>query len=120
MKRDMDLVRKILLVLEAHEEGNAPANFSIEGYSDEVVYHHCYLMKQANLLEADDVTDMSSTSPVAVPLSMTWEGHDFLDAARDNSRWNKALEKVRSIGGNVTFGVLKALLVSMAKSQLGL
>ena len=40
MKRDMDLVRKILMVCADHEHGHAPRNLMIEGYSDEQIGHH--------------------------------------------------------------------------------
>ena len=35
MKRDMDLVRKILMVCADHEHGYAPRGLVIEGYSEE-------------------------------------------------------------------------------------
>jgi len=50
----------------------------------------------------------------------TWEGHEFIDAARDDSRWKKATEKVGSAAGSVPLKVLTDVLVSLAKSQLGM
>jgi hypothetical protein len=35
MKRDMDLVREILVQIEEHEHGMAPRNLTIEGYYSE-------------------------------------------------------------------------------------
>ena len=63
MKRDMDLVRKIVFALEEHEHGHAPHPFLIEGYTDEQVGYHTHLMKEAGLILAANVTTMESTSP---------------------------------------------------------
>jgi hypothetical protein len=39
MKRDMDLVRKIALLIEEHPSGFAPTNITVEGYShDQIGY----------------------------------------------------------------------------------
>ena len=40
MKRDMELVRAILLVMWAHPHGFAPTDFTVAGYDQEVIGHH--------------------------------------------------------------------------------
>lgn len=120
MKRDMDLVRKILLDLEKHEHGRAPSQLEIEGYSQEQIGYHVHLMDEASLLRAADVTHRQSPSPQATPISLTWEGHEFLDAARDPSRWRSALDIAREKGGALTFEILKAVLVDLARRALEL
>ncbi len=85
MKRDMDLVREILMVCADHEHGRAPRDLAIDGYSEEQIGHHAYLMMQAGLVEAADVTTMGSESPEAVVTSVTWAGHEFLEASRDEA-----------------------------------
>ncbi len=37
MKRDMDLVREILLAIDSHEKGYAPQKMEFEGYTDEQI-----------------------------------------------------------------------------------
>lgn len=36
----------------------------------------------------------------------TWKGHDFLDAAKDDTLWNKAKEKFLIPGVSFTFDIL--------------
>ncbi len=120
MKRDMDLVRQILLKIEEHEHGRAPTELVIEGHTDEEVGYHVHLMGQAGLLKVADVTDMGSASPEAIPIGMMWAGHDFLDAAREPSLWEKAKQKLGAGFASVSFDVLKELLVALARGQLGL
>ena len=120
MKRDIDLVRHILLFIEQHEHGTAPRDMAIDGYTEEQIGYHVHLMGQAGLLKVADVTSFSSTSPEAIPISMLWDGHDFLDAARSETIWNRAKQKLGSNLTSVPFAVLKALLVDYVKESIGL
>lgn len=119
MKRDMDLVRKILLALEEHEEGFAPPDFHVRGYSEDQVGYHVHLMIQGGLLLGCDTTHLGSTSPTASATSMTWLGHDFLDAARDKNVWHQAKAIVEKLG-SAAFEVWKAVLIEVTKRSLGL
>ena len=47
MKRDMELIRKLVLALENEPTGYAPENLNIEGYTSEQVGYHAYLMIDA-------------------------------------------------------------------------
>ncbi|MBT3067702.1 DUF2513 domain-containing protein [Rhodoferax sp. U11-2br] len=120
MKRDIDLVRQILLDATSHENGYANSNPKLNGYTEDQIGHHIYLMQQAGLVEAADSSTLDGTSPTALLISVTWKGHDFIEAARSNSIWSSAKEKAKSVGGSLSFDLMKELLVATAKSQLGL
>lgn len=123
MKRDLDLIRAILLACEAHEHGHAPRELQIEGFSEEQIGFHVYLMGEAGLLETADTTDRSSASPEAIPIAMTWTGYEFLEASRNEQLWSKAKNAAGSAGGMV-FEVLKTVLTTLvtdvAKKAMGL
>jgi hypothetical protein len=112
MKRDLDLVRKILLAREAHPHGHAPNPLQIEGYTEEQVGFHAYLMEQAGLVEAGDITDCGAESPQAFVYSLTWDGYEFLEATRNEETWAKARRAASSAGGMV-FDVLKSVCVGL-------
>jgi len=118
MKRDMDLVRKILLALEAHEHGNAPSELNIAGYSEEQIYYHVSLMNEAGLVHAVEAGNTTILSPQAIPMSLSWEGHEFLEAAREPSRWQTALTMAREKGAALTFDILKAILIDISRRAL--
>jgi hypothetical protein len=118
MKRDMDLVRKILLAIEENPQGFFNKRLLIEGYSAEQIGYHVYLMMQAGLVEGADATTMGCQSPVAIPTGLTWQGHDFLDACRDEGVWAKAKEKLKSLGGEVPLEVVKTVLIEIMKKQV--
>jgi len=52
MKRDFDLIRKILLTMEAHEHGFLRDELRIDGYNDEQIAFHMYLLGEAGLVKA--------------------------------------------------------------------
>ena len=77
MKRDMELVRKILEAAEdfSGTSGNL-LNNTIDGYTDEQIDHHLNIMSDAGYI-------VLAKAPVSFRL--TWSGHNFLDdLRRDN------------------------------------
>jgi hypothetical protein len=99
MQRNMDLVRTILIRMEKSPSGRAPRDLGILAFSSEEVGYHAHIMMQEGLIEATDVTHMGSTGPEAMPRSLTWKGHEFLDLARDQERWNRAKAIIDKVGG---------------------
>lgn len=116
MKRDMDLARNILFEIEKYPESNGSAQIEIENCSPKEISYHIKLLFQAGLIEADNLTDSSGFEWKAK--SLTWEGHEFIEAARNDSRWNSAKKFILGKGGNLTFGVLKSVLIESIKSSL--
>ena len=109
MIRDMDLVRKILMVMNEHEGGYAPSSIEIEGYTSDQVGHHCYLLMQAGLIEGADSTSMNDPSPTAIPLNLTWNGHEFIVTAKDENIWQQTKQAVSKMG-DASFSVWTAVL----------
>ena len=104
MKRNMDLIREILLFAEANCDGlvadlakqggvrltasKLPENY--RSVSDTVLEAHLILLQERNLLEVNFVS-----SGVWKAFRLTWEGHDFLDNSRSPKIWNAAKKAVR-------------------------
>jgi DNA-binding transcriptional ArsR family regulator len=112
MKRNMDLVRRILLETEQSKSVNGWIDLSIEGYSPEVISYHVKILAEADLLEAKDLSTRDGFG--WQPKSLTWKGHEFLDAARNETVWKKTTDLVKDKGGSVPFEVLKDLLIKFA------
>lgn len=120
MKRDMELVRKILLALEAAPDSSAAWNLSVEGYPNVEVAHHCWLIKEEGLAKGSDVTHKQSPNPEARLTCLTPAGHDFLEDARDDNRWSQAMATVKSAGGSLTIKVVGTILSRLALKAVGL
>lgn len=117
MKRDMDLIRDLLFYIEERGRPNARIDsIELDGRLNDEITEHLHLLHEAGLIDAIDFGDMGEEC--WLPQRLTWEGHDFLDAARDETRWNKAKEIAGAKGGALSFDVLKALLVKLAIGAL--
>lgn len=96
MKRDMELVRKILLQVEdVFVPGTGWINnLEVDGYEMSTVAEHCDLLYQENLIKAykpfyaDDQIYTFGVGP------LTQEGYHFLENIRDEELWEKALQEV--------------------------
>ena len=99
------------------------------GSLTEEISYHVKLLAEAGLVEAgvadgqfrDKQPDGSLRTrgrKVYSPISLTWVGHEFLDAARDNTRWNSAKRKVMDTTGGLAFEFLRAVLMRKGKELL--
>ena len=104
MKRDFELVRNLLLNIEGEK-------VDISSYTEEQILYHKALLLSRGLAEGPEPRYSSrkySGIPDKVIIhKLTWEGHDFIDAIRDESRWQKAKEWVKEAGKILTLESLK-------------
>ena len=49
---------------------------------------------------------------------LTWAGHEFLEASRDDTRWEKAKEEVTGKVGGMVFEILKQVLIETARTSV--
>ncbi|AMA10691.1 DUF2513 domain-containing protein [Picosynechococcus sp. PCC 73109] len=125
MKRDMELIKKILLALEANNTINQYlhySNLNLEGYDDNEVAYHVKLAHEAGLIElaGNKPVQTIGSPPIYFIQCLTWEGHEFLDASRSPKVWNSALKIIKDKGLGISFDVLKALLSAYALHEVGL
>lgn len=117
MKRDMDLIKAILIKLET--ECSPFAYYSIDkedfpGADETQIQEHCRLIAERGLAVGKQTRGGWNFS------SLTWDGHDFLDNARENKVWQAA----KKAAGNLSFGVFQEVLLRAASAfaikQLGI
>jgi hypothetical protein len=122
MKRDIDLVRMLLIHLEEKPDDKMVKELELDGYDKSNIKYHFILMDQAGLIRCErDVSSSTSDRVINVfPFSLTWQGHELLEASRNETTWEKAKSIVMTKSGAISVDVLKALLVSMAKESVGL
>lgn len=118
MKRDLDLVREILFAVEENA-GNplGSVELNIENHSQQELSYHIMLLDQAGLIRAEDCSVLGPEGFRWEAKHLTWEGHEFIDAARDSTTWKKAKKKVADAAGGVIFSVLKDVLVAWARQS---
>lgn len=120
MKRDMDLVRAIVHYIEDQNENDFIRSSEIElaGWTSEQIAYHCMLIEEAGLVEAVDLRTRADRTAIAIQ-RLTWQGHDFADASRNDSLWNRVKMQVANTATAVTFDVLVAVLKAQAAKMIG-
>lgn len=119
MKRDWDLIRELLIEIEERcgpDDVVSAGAIELKGHSQETILYHLALLAEARLIDADDVGSHDGADWFVRRL--TWEGHDFLDAARSDTTWGRAKSVAAEKGSGLTFAVLKELLVRFARDVL--
>ncbi len=118
----MELIRELHKFFEDKGDDKPVEVPPINGRTDSEIKYHLVLMDQAGLLRCERMR--SKTDPERIirvlPFSLTWQGHEFLDAARNDTVWNNVMKDVKSRGLSVTLSVLQSLLVSAIKGSFGL
>lgn len=122
MKRDMDLVREILITLsEANEPINASV-FTSERYDYELVAYHFQIMDEAGLIEAKFLRADGNPYYSARAIRLTWQGNDFLSSITSDTVWRKVKNVLSKIATDVPLEVYKTtatkLVSDMAIQQL--
>ena len=71
MKRDMDLVRKLIFAIEEHPPDSVPDRLAVEGFTDEQVGYHLSIMLDAGLVQGCDASTSACPLPQAMASSLT-------------------------------------------------
>ncbi|MHB8410333.1 MAG: DUF2513 domain-containing protein [Candidatus Acidiferrales bacterium] len=114
MTRDMDLIREVLLEVEKSPPLKG-CKVEIPGRSQEELCEHARLAQEAGFIKAKFLPGSADF----YVLRLTYEGHEFLDAARNDTLWTKAKEIAIEKTGTLTLEGLKIALASLIKHMLG-
>lgn len=122
MKRDMDLVREILLAIEADKEMDglhwkifsSPQDVEIKNCSVEEFSYTIGLMKDAGFLQ----TEKGNMLFPAIG-GLSWKGHEFLNDIRDPEIWRKTKERAKGVT-NIGVSLLWEIAKAEVRSKLGL
>jgi len=117
MKRNMDLIRDILLEIEKQPDRHTWFSLAFEGFSLQEIDHHLLLLQDARFIHLTRKT--SSGEDTVFSGRLTWQGHEFLEAIRPDERWERLKAAMAEAGGFVT-DVAMALVISWMKAELGL
>lgn len=120
MKRDMELVRVLLLRIEQDETCCLQSpNIEVDGYSSDEIGYNLNIMVNGGLLDARGSQAMRDKVPQFLITGITWCGHEFLDSIRNDSVWSHTKEALKPFG-SASFDVIKSIAVAFISSKLGL
>lgn len=114
MKRDLDLVRCILISVE---KADGPISDVMLAKCCEDISRlafHIELMQAHGLLTASVERDAYG-DPLSLEVGgLTWEGYDYLDAIRSPQVWNKAKDAISKAVGDTSLSIVKQTCTTVA------
>ena len=122
MKRDFELIRKLLIFFVDKPSGEHVDLPDVGGdWSETEVKYHLVLLYQAGFLNCEPLKSGSSDRVIrVVPFDLTWDGHEFLAKIRNEGVWQKVQGVVTSKGGTLAFAVINQLATKFALHAAGL
>lgn len=118
MKRDMDLVRRILIEAEKSDYPLSADVFVDSQTSRELVGYHMEIMQEAGLIRASIMHDFSGMYAEATVDYLTWDGQEYLANIKSEKVWNRVKTTVASKLGDAGFDVFKNLASKFATDIL--
>jgi len=126
MKRDLDLIREIMIVLEDKMEygKNFQSAHLIEFMQDktlsaEKLAYHIGLLVESDFIRAKEYKYQSDDPTQYLINTITSQGQDFIDTIRQDTTWNKIKEKAYAIGG-FSLSLLFDIGVGILKERIGI
>jgi hypothetical protein len=117
MKRDMNLIRGVLIETEKLPDDGAFHDISVEGFTEAEISNHVRLCDEAGFLDAQDLTTLMAVC--WKPKRLTYEGHEFLDGIRSDTVWEKTKALTLKSTGTLTIEGLKFALPHVLKALIG-
>jgi len=119
--RDMDLIRELLMKLDADPKLDGmrwikytPEELGVTDRSAEEVGYHLSLLIEEGFLKGN--AGMEVIPPIN---KLTWKGHEFLSDTRDDTIWSKAKARVKGLA-DVGVGFMWEIAKAEIKTKLGL
>lgn len=82
------------------------------------ISYHMELLIEAGLVEGKMSQELGGGPINFTATRLTWTGHEFLDAIRSDTVWNKTKETFRTKGLDMTFDLIKTVAGGVAIALL--
>lgn len=124
MKRDMDLIREILLEIESKHDGSGRGvDIQIAGKSRDEVVEHLFMLAEVGFIEGRNASHLQGRGFLVQ--RMTWWGHEFLDGVRDPTIWAEAKQGAKKVGsfsleviGDIAKGIIKKKIADLSGVEI--
>ena len=118
MKRDMELIRRVMLAVEKSKDPYELVDPKFEGHTETEISYQIALLDDAGLLHGQDRSAIGIFRWSAGAL--TWSGHEFVEAVRDEAVWKEALTIAGMTDDGVVFEILQKALMQILEKRAGL
>ena len=119
MKRDLDLVRQLMLQIEALPAA-PPVQYRMSEIEDPVLLAHLEMLIEAGLVNGRISRSQGARGDVISVSGLTWQGHEWIEMVRSQSLWNEVKSAVLDGGGVLTFELTKEVASKILRARLAL
>lgn len=119
MKRDINLIRNILIDMES-TEGFWFYKVTPQGYEDEdIIKNHLVLMDEAGLIEGN-FRESESGHIHSYEVRMTNYGYDYISMAKNETVWKKFKSRIKDKALDLPIEITKQIMIHYTKEMLNL
>ena len=121
MKRDWDLIRDVLVEVEAldtHTRGKQQYESRYgQPKETDAEAEQALLLCKAGFIRAIDAG--SKDGPALISPELTWQGHELLDTMRSKPVWERVKKMAKDKGLELTFDAVKLLAAAALSAVVG-
>lgn len=118
MRRDMDLVREILIATADAEGSVSIETFVNDNRSMDLVAYNVEMMADHGLIDAKVEREWGGHAVLGTITALTWDGQDYLDAIENDEVWSKTKATIKGTVKHTTLGVIRDVAVAVTKSMI--
>lgn len=113
MKRDIELVREIIIELS---EGKYKSSIKWDSEEDKLYYYHLEIMRDQGLISFNE-TKTKDKVLFYDPPKLTWLGNDFLQTFSNDSVWVNTKNLLKRLGFDIAH-ISAEMLIELGKAQV--
>lgn len=119
MKRNIGLIRDLLIFAEEQEDSWFAKEIAIGGWDQKEIVYNVGLALDAGFLSGEDASLLGPNGKDFHIDGMTYEGHEFLDQIRTDDVWNKVKAMATEKGVGLTVDIVKKLALKVIDQLIG-
>lgn len=114
MKKDFELIKRILKAVEDHEgpgeSGMDRETLELSDIAEDIYYFHTKLLSKEGLIESEKEVWINDEYPRYLPIALTSTGRDFLFESSDKAKWDKTRAFLLNTGKDLAVAVVAEYL----------
>lgn len=121
MRRNLDLIRHILITVEDSSKSRIYIeDFLTPEYDASTISYHISLLLDCDYIEVTNIPMCGCSYEHFIVNRLTSQGHDYLDNIRDDTVWNETKKQVSKVSSSVSLEIIKSVSGKIILGLLGL
>ena len=106
--------------VESHPAGQGISGFEYPGRTEMEILCHVELLIDGGYLDGQIRNGSQGQPKLCMVKKLTWEGHEFLANARNDTVWKRVVAEAKEKGTSTSMVVIQGLLSKAAQKFAGL